>query len=203
MAAGHHPFVGRTAVLGALADACERAGRGAPSTVVVHGPAGIGKTSAIHRAVEAHPELHVVAARSEPADRGADFSLVRKLLAGSGREARRTASVATAGTHLLEMICDDGGDRPFALVADDVHLADSASLAALAFAAHRLETERAVLICGVRAQTTPMTDGFLGPLVRAAQLPNGAVVEVAGLGADDVAQLVREAATSRSRRSTG
>ncbi len=192
MAAGHHPFVGRTAVLEALANACERAVQGAPGTVVVHGPAGIGKTAAIHRAVEAHADLQVVAARAEPADRGADFSLVRKLLAGSGRTPRLTASVATAGSHLLEMIGDDGGDRPLALVADDVHLADSASLAALAFAAHRLQTERAVLICGVRAQTAPRTDGFLGPLVRAAQLPNGAVVEVTGLGADDVAQLVRD-----------
>ncbi len=184
--------MGRIEVLEALAGPCERAVRGAPSTAIVHGPAGIGKTAAIRRALERHPGLRVVAARAEPADRGADFSLVRKLLAGSGRDAVATASVATAGSSLLEMIGDDADGRAVAVVADDVHQADSASLAALAFAAHRLQTERAVLICAVRSQVRPAADGFLGPLVRAAQRPDGAIVEVAGLSADDVAELVRE-----------
>lgn len=192
MAAGHPPFVGRTAVLEALAGPFERAVQGLPSTVIVYGPAGIGKTAVIHRALERRRDLRVVAARAEPPDRGADFSLVRKLLRGSGRDALATASVAAAGSSLLEMIGDDSDGRAVAVIADDVHLADSASLAGLAFAAHRLQSERAVLVCAVRSQAPPAADGFLGPLVRAAQRLDGAVVEVGGLGVDEVAELVRQ-----------
>ena len=192
MAGARKPFVGRATQLVVLGRVIRSAMTGTPGTVIVHGVAGAGKTSLIEEALHLHPTLRVIRARSEPTDAGADFSLVRKLLSDDPDPPSAESSVVDVATRLLEVMSSQGDASALVVVADDLHCADSASIAALSLAAGRLLAERVVLICGVRAPTRPTSDGFLGSLVRAAQQPTGAVLDLPGLEPDEVEQLARE-----------
>lgn len=185
-----HEFVGRRQHLQVLSDAFTRALNEQPCVVLVHGPAGSGKTRLVSQALRAATQ-RTISARAEPSESGTDFSFARKLLAAAGAPPNVPSDVLEIGSTLLEEMAGASPGSATAVFADDLQCADPASLAVLAFVARRLVAERAVLLGAVRAMVAPAPRGYLGALVRAAQPPHGHVLEVSGLAHDEVAALVR------------
>ena len=98
-----------------------------------------------------------------------------------GRGADRFA----VGAATLSLLCRYAETRPVAVFVDDLHLWDRPSSEALAFAAHRLQSDPVALLATGRT-------GELGAIER--DLP---LLEIAGLDADAAAELVRARSAGR------
>jgi DNA-binding CsgD family transcriptional regulator len=153
-------------------------GRGA--TVVIAGPAGIGKTALVDR-VRARAEergLAVLAARGGELERDFGFGVVRQLLepalhratpeqrrrlmSGAARLAERVFMSAPTDAQAAEppdavlhglywLVANLAVETPVLLAIDDAHWADPASLRFVIYLARRLEGLRVALVLGVRS----------------------------------------------------
>jgi tetratricopeptide (TPR) repeat protein len=160
----------------ALGDAV--AGRG--GTVVVQGPAGIGKTSLLDAARAAAPErgLAVAAARGSELETAYAWGVARQLLeprlrgmAGAALERALDGAAALAAPVLLPeradgaapadpafgalhglywLVANLAAERPQLLVVDDLHWADEASARFLAFLANRIDALPVLLLAAQR-----------------------------------------------------
>ena len=72
-------FVGRGAELGLLDAAFAEVAAGRPTVVLVHGPAGIGKTALVRRFVGSHPQRQVIWATGDEAESRLDFGVIDQL----------------------------------------------------------------------------------------------------------------------------
>jgi DNA-binding CsgD family transcriptional regulator len=185
--------------------------------VVVDGPAGVGKTSLLDavRAVAADAGLLTLRARGAELERAFAFGVVRQLfdeilrdeasrphalLTGAARFAAPVLGLALEGAgavasddpfaarHALYWLTANlSADRPLALLVDDGHWADSASLGTLAHIAHRLEGIPVALVVASRTEESQET---LEALRRHAAA-HGTLLHLAPLSEDASAAVIR------------
>ncbi len=134
---------GETHELGRLDERLAAAATGHPQTVVVEGPAGIGKSALLAGfASRVDPERLLTASGDED-ETFLPFGLLQQL---TGLSTRTWDDPFVAGADLLRLLDDRSGTGPTVLVVDDAHLADTASLRALTFALRRLRADRVLTL---------------------------------------------------------
>ncbi len=190
------PFVGRAAELallrGALADATARR----PRTVLVEGPAGVGKTALIERFL-AEPGIDrapaVLRAGGDEAETLLAYGIVEQLARSAGLDPTTVTGTAdplddpvTVGTRLLRML--DRDDEAVIVVIDDAHWADRPSLSALVFALRRLVADPVLTVLGVRDAVTGLPES----LRRLVDGHQGTVVPLPGLAEPELRDLATQ-----------
>lgn len=175
----------RDAELGAIEAALRDAAAGSGRLVVVEGPAGIGKSRLLDEAVErARGEVAVLRARAMELERDYAFAVALQLFepavaavgSGAGETAFRGAAqraaplFATTGADRLPeaphefsiihglywLAANLADEQPLAIVVDDAHWADEASLRFCAYIAERIDELPITLVLALRR-------GDLGP----------------------------------------
>ncbi len=181
-------FVGRSSELAALSARWEQARAGGPAVVLVRGPAGIGKTALVRRFLATADVRSTAWATGDELEQRLPLGVVAQLASGlSG--AMPGSDPLAVGAQLVRRLGELQRDGPAAVVVDDAHWADATSLQALGFACRRLQAERlaVVVICRVGPDVGP--HAVPDALYRLATSPNGAVVDVTGLGLTELAAL--------------
>jgi DNA-binding CsgD family transcriptional regulator/tetratricopeptide (TPR) repeat protein len=178
-----------------------------PRVLLVEGPAGIGKTTLLERAVEAARAggMTVLRARGSELEQDYPYGVVHQLLdapvaglgadglAGPGEHAawlfgRGAPPVALPGQDqefailnaLYWTISAVAGDARLLLVVDDLQWADTGSLRFLAFLARRAEGSPVTIAGAMRAEPTAAT-GILEELQRDADVLRPAPLSPAGV----------------------
>jgi hypothetical protein len=193
-------LVGRQAMIGELADVLAAAGRSEGGAVVLHGPAGIGKSSLLAVAESAGRARGMLVLTAKGARTESDLpfaglhqlfgpllsgltqlparqaELLRSAFGDSAAEAARFGIALAA----LDLLAEAAARQPVLMLADDAHWLDGPSTDVLAFVGRRLAMEPVALLASVR-------DGEDDPFA-AADLP---VVRVGPLGDDAARALLR------------
>jgi DNA-binding CsgD family transcriptional regulator len=186
--------------LDALERAVARAERGEGNVQLIEAAAGMGKTSLVRAAAESASAagFACLRARASEFERGFAYGCVRQLLepavvrhpdaeslfAGAARLSRPLFSVSDDGAgdgfamlHGLYWLLNNlAADRPLALLVDDLHWSDAASLRFLAYLAPRLDG----LALAVIASTRPR-EGDTALLTRLGMAPEVEVIRPAVL----------------------
>ncbi|HEY1277780.1 MAG TPA: AAA family ATPase [Thermoleophilaceae bacterium] len=203
-----------------VGDVFARASGGAGGLVVIDGPAGVGKTALLEaaRAEAAAAGLLTLQARAAELERAFAFGVVRQLFDDAIRDspiepqalftgpARRAAALFDveldsappappedpfAARHALYWLTARLASRePLALLVDDGHWADAASLGYLTHLAHRLQGIPAALVVATRTEE-PLP--ALEPLRRQAG-QRATLLHVSPLGEEAAAIMVRSCA---------
>jgi DNA-binding CsgD family transcriptional regulator len=182
-------MIERAVELAAVDRALRSARAGAGATLLLEGPAGIGKTALLAAAASRARDdgMRVLTARGDELERSFPYTVVRQLFepavaeAGdallSGAAAHAAAVVdprsepaseppdPSAVLHgLYWLTANLAADRPVVLVADDLHWSDHASLSAIAYVARRLEGLGVALLLGTRPGEPGAEDELLARL---------------------------------------
>lgn len=166
-------LVGRQAEQQAIARLGAEARLGSSGVLVLAGDAGVGKTALLDGAVEALPHMRVLRATGLESEREIPFATLLQLLrpalgalAGIPPSQADALSAAlalpaavpsgsrdqfTVGAAVLSLICRYSEDGAVAVIVDDLHVADSASVNALVFAARRFAADPVLVLLGVRS----------------------------------------------------
>ena len=136
-------FVGREHELGWLGERLASAGSGHPQTVVVEGPAGIGKSALLGAFTAGLDPAQLLDASGDEDERFLAFGLLQQL---TGAPSRAWEDPFDAGADLLRILDDRSDSAVTVFTVDDAHLADAASLKALTFAMRRLRADRVLLV---------------------------------------------------------
>lgn len=185
----------READLGTLRTAVDRLRRGQGTSVVLLGPAGIGKTALLRTAMSAAhgAGMRTALARASEFERGFAFGVVRQLfepIVGRAAEGERAAMFAGAAAlaaetldrsvaqdepalgsdystlHALYWLCVNVSDhRPLVVGVDDLQWADAASLRWISFLARRIEGLPLLLVATLRSDEQPRQDTAADDLV--------------------------------------
>jgi DNA-binding CsgD family transcriptional regulator len=188
-------FVGRAAELARVAEVVARVQAGQPWLVAIEGDPGMGKTSLARRCLAQAPDLQVLSARADQAETDLDFGIVDQLFRVAGGTgppvllAGETGSSATSfsvGARLLEVVGEQQGTGPVAIVVDDLQWADHRSVEALTFMLRRLSVDPVLAVVIYR--------GPAGRLDEAAQrmlrsIENRLHIPLDGLRPEEVAAL--------------
>ena len=203
----------RDAELEAIGRTFAQAAEGAGTLVVLDGPAGVGKTSLLDEARAAASEagLLTLRARGAELERAFAFGVVRQLFEEAvrdsdapftgaarfaapvlGLELDGASAVASddpyAARHALYWLTANlSAERPLALLVDDAHWADGASLGVLAHIAHRLDGIPVALVVASRTEESEET---LEALRRHAAV-HGSLLHLAPLSEDSAAAVIR------------
>ena len=180
-------FVDRETELRTLHDAYLQAAIGHPQVMVLDGDAGMGKTTLVDRFVAELPAVRLLRASGDEAESHVPFATADQLLRGSAGHggALGAARHVAIGLQLLELLSADV-DEPTCVVVDDAHLADSASLQALRFAARRLAHSRVLVVLVVRGRADEaLPEGWL----KLAAGPGGGVLTVGPLTPANISEL--------------
>ena len=177
-------FVGRATERDWLDDRLTTAVAGRPSTVVVDGPPGIGKSALVSTFLDGLRDVRTLSASGDESEAFLQFGIVRQLL---GTSDGSWEDPFAAGAAVLEDL-DRLGDRQATVLAvDDAHLADAASLGALTFALRRLAADPVLAIFVTRDdQVARLPPGLL----RLADA-HGDRLRVDGLSETEVVELVQ------------
>jgi DNA-binding CsgD family transcriptional regulator len=191
--------------------AVEQARTGNGGVVLVEGQAGVGKTRLLGFAGElaALSDMRVLRARGSELDRAFGFGLVRGLLERTAAELpdllagmpEQVAAVFGAGAGdphaepdvfsrlhgLYWLVAELAARQPVALVADDLHWADTASLRWLVFMAERVAELPVVMVCATRPDEPGADQALLDALAAA----SGQVVRPSPLSPEATGALVR------------
>ncbi len=173
--------------LSTITTAIQAAGLREGRLIVLQGPAGVGKTALLTRAAACARTAGfvVLQARAVELEHDLPFGVVRELLArvaaehqleGAAALARPALGLAApppasgdplpAALHGLHAVCAQLTERrPLALVVDDAHWADVASLRFLAHLARRLGDLPIVLVVGTRSHEPGAPQELLDALV--------------------------------------
>jgi DNA-binding CsgD family transcriptional regulator len=192
---------GRTRERSELAAVLELAREGRSTALVVHGEAGMGKSTLLDAAVESAEGFRVLRARGYESESDIPFAaildlftplldLVDRLPEAQARALRGALAIEAPSPSdhfavpaaVLSLLAAAAEDQPVLAVVDDVHWVDPASLEALLFAARRLAAEGVVLLLGLR------TGEGIGP--ESLGLPK---LKVGGLELDAARELLAEA----------
>jgi DNA-binding CsgD family transcriptional regulator len=193
-------IVGRRDELDLLLTACRL---GAPPTVVLVGPAGMGKSRLVQALCEQAHEwgLRTAVGRAAPST-DVPFRALAEALRDAARSSRelqeRTADVALgrhahavdAGDAVLSLLSAGPGERPVLCVLEDLHWADQETLDAVEYVAdHSASGDVRIVLTG-RPEESPAFDELVDRLAH-----RGAATKVAlaPLDDDDVARLVTAA----------
>ncbi len=194
------PFVGRQSELAVLRERLLAATNGTPQTVLVQGPAGIGKTALVEHflaELAADPSSVVVRASGEDTEQllayGVMDQLVRSVPDTGSSRVRATATddqghledPVTVGTRFLELL-DRLAGTTVVVAIDDAQWADRPSLQAVMFALRRLVADRVLTVLAVRDEDVGDLPGSVHRLIGR---PTGRVVALGGLGEDDLRHL--------------
>jgi DNA-binding CsgD family transcriptional regulator len=188
-------FVGRGTELAQFAEVVARVKTGQPWLVAVEGDPGMGKTSLARRCLAHAPGLKVLWARADQAETDLDFGIVDQLLRAARSDGPpvllaggtgSSASSFSVGARLLEVVGEQQGSGPVAIVVDDLQWADRRSVEALTFMLRRLSVDPVLAVVIHR--------GPSGRLDEAAQrmlqsIENRLHVPLGGLRPEEVAAL--------------
>ncbi|MBL7498521.1 AAA family ATPase [Frankia sp. CN7] len=197
--AAREAFVGRHEALRTLRDAFATADGGTPVTLLVEGPAGIGKTSLVARFIAETAPPCVLRASGEEDETSLAFGVLDQVLAavpaavpataagrGRGRAGGADVDPLVVGAELVDLIGEAQTAGVVVLLVEDLHWADRPSLRALAFALRRLRHDRVLTVLTTRDVESPqLTDG----LRRLLTAPDAPWLRLTGLDADDVRAL--------------
>jgi class 3 adenylate cyclase/DNA-binding CsgD family transcriptional regulator len=213
------PLLEREAEVAALQAVVEAAQAGAGRVVAIEGRAGMGKTRLVAeaRALAAAAGHEVLVARSAELEQEFAYNVVRQLfeplLASVGPNERGellsgTAALAGRLFDETELTGSASGDvsfavlhglywlaanaaarRPTALVVDDLHWADAASLRWLTYVGRRLEGLPLLVIAGLRPPEQAQETELLTELISD---PAALVIRPTALGEASVAALARD-----------
>ncbi|HET6562302.1 MAG TPA: AAA family ATPase [Marmoricola sp.] len=139
-------FVGRAHELARLDAGWQRSRAGRPSTVLVQGQAGVGKSALLAAFLSGLDRAHVLTASGDESETSLSFGVLHQLVP---RPTARWEDAFAAGAALLAELDRTTRAGPSVVVVDDAHLADAASLSAISFALRRLREDPvlAVLAC--------------------------------------------------------
>ena len=143
----------RDEAFAAMSDALQASRAGSGRVVLVHGEAGVGKTTLLDHFIAAHPSVRWLRgyceALSTPRSLGPVFDF-EGLLPAALRETLRAEADRRSDFYrgLLEEL--DGDAEPAVLVLEDVHWADGATLELLRFIGRRIRSHRALVILTAR-----------------------------------------------------
>ncbi|WP_175410236.1 LuxR family transcriptional regulator [Streptomyces sp. TRM64462] len=198
---GEEPlFVGREEELRCLADCASRTRSGEPWVVLVEGVAGVGKTALLRRwlAGEDGRDGTLLRAFGDASESDLSFGLIGQLIAPVPRARRESfpllregapsarASSVHVGGQLLGLLDDlQDGEGPVALIVEDVHWADRASLQALGFVLRRLEADQVLTVFTTRS---PAPEEILKLVM---DRPWGLHLTLTGLDEEPIARLIR------------
>lgn len=207
------PLVDRDAELARLTGCLEDALAGRPSTALIEGPAGIGKTSLLTelRARATAAGATVLTARGSQLEREFGFGAVRQLFDAvladpDTREALLAGAAAGAGRvfdperdgveslfatlHGLYWLTANLAERgPLVLAVDDVQWCDAGSLRYLGYLVRRLGGMRLLVVATMRTGETYVEEELLADL---ALDPDVLAVRPAPLTPEGVGELVRD-----------
>ena len=177
---------GREAELRLVADLVERAASGAGGALLVRGEAGIGKTTVLDATRDAATARggRILSALGVQSEALVPFACLHQLLrpvldhtallVPQQRQALLTAIGTAKGTApelfsvalaVLELVSGLAEDAPVVMVVDDAQWIDRSSAEVLAFVAHRLDTEHALMALAVRdGHDTVLNDAGLPEL---------------------------------------
>ncbi|MGD9529635.1 MAG: AAA family ATPase, partial [Pseudonocardia sp.] len=180
-------FVGRRAELDVLQARAADAAAGRPALVVVEGAAGFGKTALLDAftAFTLPPGWERLGAAGDEAEARLPYGLYDRLVLGHGDARVEHAEPFTAGAALLHLLGDVQETGPVALVVDDTHWADRASLLALTFTLRRLHADRVLTILTLRPEAA---DRLPPGLLRFAR-DRGTWIGLPGLTAEEIREL--------------
>jgi DNA-binding CsgD family transcriptional regulator/tetratricopeptide (TPR) repeat protein len=196
-------FVGREREVALLRAAREASRSGRPALVLVGGEAGSGRSLTVATALEGGA---VLLGRCVPLTGTAlpygPWVDVLRALPGESRVVRGGPRVGSARletdhelarAELLDEVQTALGaaarECPLAVVLEDMHWADRASIDALMYVASKLRDEPLLVVATFRSDSIAGTDWAAG-LAELGRLPVTTRVELSGLGLDDVAALV-------------
>lgn len=212
-----HSILERETELGRISDLVEQVTQGGQgATLVMEGPAGIGKTRLADalRGVAAEHGMEVCLARGAELERGFPFGLVRQLLdppLAGAEAARRSELLDGAAALALGALgetpaagaVDSGsamhglywltaalaGDSPLLLSVDDAQWGDEASLRFLAYLFRRVESLPVLVAVTCRPPPPDETGALLSELVAD---PGTELLRLGALSAPAVARLLSE-----------
>jgi DNA-binding CsgD family transcriptional regulator len=188
-------FVGRDAELARVAEVVARVKTGQPWLVTVEGDPGMGKTSLVRRCLAQAQDLKVLSARADQAEADLDFGIVDQLLRAAGSvmqpallagETASSVSSFSVGARLLEVIGEQQGAGPLAIVVDDLQWADRRSVEAMTFMLRRLSVDPVLAVVIYRGPSGRLDDASQRML---RSIENRLHVPLDGLGPDEVAAL--------------
>ena len=210
-------LIDRTAETETLARSLESVAAGTGAAVVIEGPAGTGKSALLDLAERQARDLGWLVRRAAhgPAEQRFPFSVIRTLLEqplrAAGPETRRAAGPAgallldgdvpaadatTTIAHSLFWVCSSLAEpRPVALLIDDAHWADRASLETLAYLARRVHDIPLLIVLAARSHETAAALDVLGEF---GGIQDVAVLEPGPLTAAGSAELIRAEAPGAS-----
>ena len=146
------------------------AGDGLSGTLVLHGEAGMGKTTLLEYAIESAASLQVIRIAGIEAEHDLSFAALHRLLQPSldrldslpqpqrdglrsafGLASHAPANPFLIGLATLTLLADRATECGLLCVVDDAQWIDSESLQAIAFAGRRLQADGIALLLGMRA----------------------------------------------------
>jgi DNA-binding CsgD family transcriptional regulator len=165
---------------------------GMSGVTVVHGPAGIGKTTLLEAAVAAADGYRVLRAGGIESESGLGFAALHRLLlpvldradalparqraaldTTFGRAAGEPADRFVVGLAVLSLLSAAAAEQPLLGVVDDAQWVDRESLEVITFVGRRLHADRVVLLLAVRDgedDAVAVPEGL--PALRLAGLPD-------------------------------
>ena len=164
-------MLGRRVERAAVDDLLTAARQGRSRALLLHGDAGIGKTSLLDYAARTAADFEVVRIDGFESERDLAFAGVHRLLIpflsgvrglpGAQRAALESAfglgdgepwNRFLVGLATLSLLAEAASTRPVLCVVDDAHCLDDESLAALGFVARRLHADRIAMLFASRGQ---------------------------------------------------
>jgi DNA-binding CsgD family transcriptional regulator len=201
-------FVGRAAELARLGEHLDAVRGGRARTVVVEGPAGVGKTALLQRFLAtAVGGAQVLWVSGDEDEEGRPYAVVDQLTREVGRPAERLRDLveqvppphpADVGAAMLELLGSLQDDGPVVVVVDDAQWADQLSLRSMSFTWRRLYADAVLAVAVVRTdQALRLPEGL-----RRAAAERLALIELEGLSAEELCEMGPVLGVGRLSRAT-